>query len=60
MAILAALVVADILHIDEASYRLNGKTVWAWMLLNPKTGETFFVMCPDRGANVLDLILSKF
>ena len=59
-AILASLAAAKILHIDETSYRLNGRTVWVWILQNPATGETFFVVRPSRGADVLNSVIPGF
>ena len=48
---------AKILHMDETSYRLNGRTYWVWIILNPETGETYFAIRNTRGGNVLEELL---
>ena len=58
--ILASLAAAKILHIDETSYRLSGKTVWVWIIQNPATGDAFFVIRPSRGRKVLEEVIPGF
>ena len=48
---------ATILHIDETSIRLNGKTIWIWIFFDPMTGATFYAIRPSRGRKVLKEIL---
>lgn len=55
--ILASLMLAKILHMDETSYRLNGKTYWVWIILNPETGEAYFAIRNTRGGDVLEELL---
>ena len=38
---------ATILHIDETSIRLNGKTIWIWIFFDPMTGATFYAIRPQ-------------
>lgn len=48
------------LHIDETSFKLNGKTVWVWIFLDPLTGNALFVIRPSRGRDVLEEVLPEF
>ena len=59
-AILAILACAHVLHVDETSYRVNGKTVWVWIFLDPATGCALYVMRKSRGRDVLKEILPEF
>lgn len=59
-AILAVLINARVLHIDETSYRVNGETIWVWIFLDPVTGCTLYVLRDSRGRDVLDEILRGF
>ena len=51
---------ATILHIDETSIRLNGKTIWIWIFFDPMTGATFYAIRPSRGRKVLKEILGDW
>ena len=51
--IAAAIRRAKILHIDETSIHLNGRTVWVWILYDPRTGYALYVIRDNRGADVL-------
>ena len=42
-----------ILHIDETSLHLNGRTVWVWILYDPGTGHALYTIQDSRGADVL-------
>lgn len=59
-ALVAVLICARVLHIDETSFRLNGKTVWVWIFLDPDTGSTLYVLRPSRGREVLREVLRGF
>ena len=59
-SILAVLVAADVLHIDETSFRLNGRTVWVWIFLDPVTEAVLYVLRPSRGRDVLQEVLPGF
>ena len=52
MTIILHLLKAEILHADETSIRLNGKLVWVWVFLNPRTGDTLFVIHDKRSGMV--------
>lgn len=59
-AILAVLIAARVLHVDETSFRLNGKTVWVWIFLDPATKAVLYVLRPSRGRDVLNEVLPRF
>ena len=59
-AVLAVLVAASVLHVDETSFRLNGKIVWVWIFLDPATGVVMYVLRPSRGRDVLNEVLPGF
>ena len=50
---------AYILHADETSISRNGIKVWIWIFRNPETGESYFVIRPSRGGDVVDEVLGK-
>ena len=51
---------AKILHADETSIHLNGHNVWVWILFDPLTGNTLFVIQDSRGAKVLKEVLEDW
>ena len=50
---------AYVLNVDETSISLNGKRVWVWIFHNPETGDTYFVVRPSRGSDVVKEVLGK-
>ena len=50
---------ADILHVDETSFSLNGKNVWVWIFFNPYTGDTLYVIRESRGNDVIREVLGS-
>ena len=59
-AILAVLLNAHVLHIDETSFKVNGKIVWVWIFLDPVTESALYVLRPSRGRDVLKEVLAGF
>ena len=51
---------AGVLHIDETSFKPNGKITWMWIFLDPLTGNFLFVLRPRRGREVLREVLPGF
>ncbi len=47
------------LHVDETSISLNGKKVWIWVFLDPKTGDAYFIIRSSRGRRVVHEVLDK-
>ena len=58
--LIAAMQRAGVLHIDETSFKLNGKIIWVWIFLDPATGSALFVLRPSRGRDVLREVLPEF
>ena len=50
---------AYVLHVDETSISLNGTKVWVWIFHNPETGDTYIVIRPSRGKDVIEEVLGK-
>ena len=48
---------SDILHVDETSYKLNGKNWWLWVFCSESS--ILFVIRKSRGENVIEEILGK-
>jgi len=48
---------SDILHVDETSYKLNGKTWWLWVFCSKSS--ILFVIRESRGEKVVEEILGK-
>ena len=59
-AMILAMQRAGVLHIDETSFKLNGKLIWVWIFLDPLTGNALFVLRPSRGRDVLEAVLPGF
>ena len=59
LAIMMALRMADILHIDETTFSLNGKKVWVWIFYDPATGNTLYAIRDSRGHDVVKEVLGK-
>ena len=57
--ILDAIRRSNLLHVDESTVKLSGKTMWIWLFHDPKTGLSLYVIRPSRGRNVLEEILGK-
>ncbi|MCG8531300.1 MAG: IS66 family transposase [Desulfovibrionales bacterium] len=55
--ILESLRRADILHMDETSFSVNGGLYWVWIIYNPDTQEAYFAIRPSRGADVIRELL---
>ncbi len=51
---------AGILHIDETSLYINGRTVWVWILYDPSTGHALYTIQDSRGADVLSKTLGNW
>ena len=51
---------ARILRVDETSIHLNGRTVWVWILYDPRTGYALYVIRDSRGADVLRKTLGSW
>ena len=58
--IAAAICRVKMLHIDETSIHLNGRTVWVWILYDPRTGYALYVIQDSRGADVLRKTLGNW
>ena len=56
----ALLMHARALHVDETSFKINGKNAWVWIFLDPQTGNALFVLRRSRGRDVLDEVLAGF
>ena len=50
---------ADLLHVDETSLLPNGKNVWVWIFLNPRTGDTLHVIRKSRGSDLIGEVLGS-
>ena len=50
--ILASLYHAKMLHMDETSFKVNGKLFWVWIFFNPDTGESYYAIRKSRGSDV--------
>ena len=50
---------AKMLHIDETSTHLNGRTVWVWILYDPRTEHVLYTIQGSRGADVLNKTLKN-
>lgn len=48
---------SNILHVDETSYKLNGKTWWLWVFCSKSS--ILFVIRESRGEKVIEEILGK-
>ena len=59
LAIMMALRMADILHIDETTFSLNGKKVWVWIFYDPATGNTLYAIRDSREHDVVKEVLGK-
>lgn len=49
-AVSAVLVKARMLHVNETSFRLDGRTIWVWIFLDPETGRCCTSCAPAWGA----------
>ena len=58
--VLAALQACSILNLDETSLSLNGKLVWVWIITDPITGMTAYIIRNSRGRKVLDEVLGRW
>ncbi len=58
--VLSALLACDILNLDETSFSLNGKLVWAWIIADPITGMTAYIIRDSGGRKVLEEVLGKW
>ena len=58
--LIAAMQRAGVLHIDETSFKLNGKIIWVWIFFDLLTGGALFVLRPRRGRDVLHEVLPEF
>ena len=59
-AILALPVSASVRHVDETSFRLNGRTIWVWIFLDPATEAVLYVLRLSKGRGVLREVLPGF
>ena len=59
LAIMMALRMADILHIDETTFSLNGKKVWVWIFYDPATGNTLYAIRDSREHDVVKEVLGE-
>lgn len=48
---------SDILHVDETSYKLNGKTWWLWVFCSESS--ILFVIRESRGEKVIEEVLGR-
>ena len=55
--ILAALRMAKILHADETSIHIGGLKFWIWVIHDPQTGASYYVVRKSRGADVVKELL---
>ncbi len=58
--VLSALLACNILNLDETSFSLNGKLVWVWIITDPITGMTAYIIRDSRGRKVLEEVLGKW
>ena len=58
--VVLALQCAGVPHIDEISFKPNGKAVWVWIFLDLLTGKALFVIRTSRGRDVLEDVLPGF
>jgi transposase len=49
---------SSVVHADETSFGVDGKTWWLWTFVTP-SGNTLLVLRPSRGAGVVEEILGK-
>ena len=55
-----ALLACKVLNLDETSFSLNGKLVWVWIITDPITGMTAYIIRDSRGRKVLEEFLGKW
>ena len=59
LAIMMALRMAYILHVDETTFSLNGKKVWVWIFHDPATGNTLYAIRDSREHDVVKEVLGE-
>ena len=48
---------AMVVHVDETSFSFNGKKVWVWIFLDPKSKCVYYHIEASRGRNVIKRVL---